>query len=96
MRATTPRSVLVRRVEPYRKACLSGSGRCRRCRESSDQKAVMSTIRIATRSTTRAFERLAARRYSARSQRELNEALAGTHGEDVRADVLAAMNRQAA
>jgi hypothetical protein len=56
----------------------------------------MSTIRIATRTTTRAFERLAARRYSARSQRELNEALAGTHGEGVRADVLAAMNRQAA
>lgn len=56
----------------------------------------MSTIRTAIRPATRAFERLAARRQSARSQRELNEALAGKHGEGVRVDVLAAMDRQAA
>lgn len=56
----------------------------------------MSTIRTATRPTARAFERLAGRRQSARSQRELNEALAGKHGAGVRADVLAAMDRQAA
>lgn len=56
----------------------------------------MSTIRTATRSTTLAFERLAARRHSARSQRELDEVLAGRHGQGVRADVLAAWKRQAA
>lgn len=56
----------------------------------------MSTVRTATRTTTRAFERLAARRHFARGQRELNEVLAGRHGEGVRADVLAAMDRQAA
>ena len=51
---------------------------------------------MATRSTTRAFERLVARRDSARSRRELDDVLAGLHGEGVRADVLAAMKRQAA
>jgi hypothetical protein len=56
----------------------------------------MSTIRTAPRPTTRAIERLAARRQSARSQRQLNDALAGKHGEGVRAAVLAAMDRQAA
>lgn len=56
----------------------------------------MSAIRTATRRTTRAFERLAARRCSAGSQRGLDEVLAGKHGEGVRADVLAAMDRQAA
>lgn len=52
----------------------------------------MST-RPAPRPTARGLERLAARRRAARSQRELNAALAGRHGEGVRADVLAAMER---
>ena len=57
----------------------------------------MSTIRTTTRpTTTRVFERLAARRQSARGEEELNEALAGKHGEGVRADVLGALDRQAA
>ena len=48
------------------------------------------------RPTTRPLERLAARRRATRSRRELDEVLAGTHGQGVREDVLAAMERQAA
>ena len=51
------------------------------------------TARTATRPTARALERLAARRRAARSRRELMSVLAGHHGETVRADVLAAMDR---
>jgi len=53
----------------------------------------MSRTRTAPRPTARALERLRAGRRAARSQRELHDVLAGLHGEGVRADVLAAMNR---
>jgi len=52
----------------------------------------MST-RTARRPTTRALQRLAARRHAARRQRDLTAVLAGQHGETVRAEVLAALNR---
>jgi len=48
------------------------------------------------RPTARPLERLATRRRATRSRRELDEVLAGTHGQGVREDVLAAMERQAA
>ena len=53
----------------------------------------MSSTPITPRPTSRAVERLAARRRAARSQHELRAVLAGQHGEGVRADVLAAMKR---
>jgi hypothetical protein len=53
----------------------------------------MSRTRTAPRPTTRALERLVARRHAARSRRELSAVLAGHHGAGVRADVLAAMKR---
>ena len=54
----------------------------------------MSRPRTTHRPTARAFERLATRRRTSRSRRELQEVLAGMHGEGVREDVLAAMERQ--
>lgn len=58
-----------------------------------DQEDVMSSIRTATRLSNRTFGRLDARLRVADSDRQLRAALAGRHGEGVRADVLAAMKR---
>jgi hypothetical protein len=58
-----------------------------------DQEDVMSSTRTATRPSARALERLDAAFRVAHSRRELRDALAGLHGEGVRADVLAAMKR---
>ena len=54
------------------------------------------TTRTAPRPSARVLERLAARRRATRGHRELVAVLAGHHGESVRADVLAAMDRSAA
>lgn len=56
----------------------------------------MSRTRTTHRPTARALELLATRRRASRSRRELQEVLAGTHGEGVREDVLAAMERHPA
>jgi hypothetical protein len=45
------------------------------------------------RPTARAFHLLAARRRAARGQREMSAVLAGHHGQTVRNEVLAAMDR---
>ena len=58
-----------------------------------DQEDVMSRTRNARRPTARALEWLVTRRRAVRTQQELRAALAGLHGEGVRADVLAAMER---
>lgn len=52
-----------------------------------------STSTTGTRPSGRALERLDAAFRVAHSRRELRDALAGLHGEGVRADVLAAMKR---
>ena len=53
----------------------------------------MSTNRIDPRRPARVLQRFAAHRRAARGQQELQAVLAGLHGEGVRADVLAAMQR---
>jgi len=53
----------------------------------------MST-RTAPRPTARALQRLVARRRVARGRQDLSAVLAGHHGESVRNEVLAAMDRQ--
>jgi hypothetical protein len=53
----------------------------------------MSSPRTKSRPLDHALERLAARRRALQSERELQAVLAGFHGEGVRADVLAAMQR---
>ena len=60
---------------------------------SSDQEDVMSNMRNIPRFTAGAIERLAAHRRTARMPRELDAVLAGLHGQGVRTDVLAAMDR---
>jgi hypothetical protein len=63
---------------------------------SSDQEDVMSNMsnmRNTPRLTPGVLERLAAHRRTARMQRELDAVLAGLHGQGVRSDVLAAMDR---
>lgn len=58
-----------------------------------DQEDVMSNMRNTSRLTAGALERLVAHRRTARMQRELDAVLAGLHGQGVRSDVLAAMDR---
>ena len=60
---------------------------------SNDQEDVMSNMRNTPRPTASALERLVAHRRAARMQRELDAVLAGLHGQGVRSDVLAAMDR---
>lgn len=60
---------------------------------SSDQEDVMSNMRNTPRPTASALERLVAHRRATRMQRELDAVLAGLHGQGVRSDVLAAMDR---
>lgn len=54
----------------------------------------MSRTPTAHRPTARALELLSARRRATHNRRELQAILAGMHGEGVREDVLAAMERQ--
>lgn len=53
----------------------------------------MSSHRTAPRPTSRALQRLVSRGRAARGQRELRAVLAGHHGESVRNEVLAALDR---
>ena len=53
----------------------------------------MSNMCNTPRRTAGGLKRLVAPHRAARTQRELDAVLAGLHGQDVRADVLAAMKR---
>ena len=75
---------------------LRGGSLCKAYTRPAEQRVAMRNTRTTTgptRPTARALEHLAARRRAARSRRELMAVLAGHHGETVRADVLAAMDR---
>lgn len=65
----------------------------RKVTQRNDQEDVMSNMRNTSRLTAGALERLVAHRRTARMQRELDAVLAGLHGQGVRSDVLAAMDR---
>ena len=58
-----------------------------------DQENVMSNMRNTPRLAAGVIERLVAHHRTARTRRELDAVLAGLHGQGVRSDVLAAMNR---